>query len=70
VIQDQLELINQQEATNREVIQLIKARFGAGQVKGVDVLRQEQLLEQSKSLKYQFEADLVQTQKPISRPFG
>jgi outer membrane protein TolC len=52
------------------VIQLIKARFGAGQVKGVDVLRQEQLLEQSKSLKYQFEADLVQTQKPISRPFG
>ncbi len=70
VIQDQLELINQQVATNREVIKLIKARFGAGQVKGVDVLRQEQLLEQSKSLKYQFEADLAQTRNQLAVLLG
>lgn len=57
VIEEQLDLINQQLQTNKEVIKLIKARFGAGQVKGVDVLRQEQLLEQSKSLKIQFEAN-------------
>ncbi len=51
VIKEQLELINNQVATNKEVIKLMKARFGAGQVKGVDVLRQEQLLEQSRRLK-------------------
>ncbi len=70
VIQDQLELINQQVETNLEVIELIKARFGAGQVKGVDVLRQEQLLEQSKSLKFQFEADLRQTENQLAVLLG
>lgn len=66
VIQEQLDLINNQVATNKEVIKLIKARFGAGQVKGVDVLRQEQLLEQSKSLKLQFEANYRQTQNQLA----
>ena len=66
VIQDQLKLINQQVETNQEVIKLIKARFGAGQVKGVDVLRQEQLLEQSKGLKIQFEADRRLTQNQLA----
>jgi outer membrane protein TolC len=66
VIQEQLDLINHQVTTNKEVIKLIKARFGAGQVKGVDVLRQEQLLEQSKSLKLQFEANYRQTQNQLA----
>mgnify|MGYP006266553713 CR=1 FL=1 len=55
--QRQLQLIDQQIANNQEVIQSIEARFGAGQVKGVDVLRQQQLLEQSRSLKIGFEAN-------------
>ncbi|HKK76935.1 MAG TPA: efflux transporter outer membrane subunit [Saprospiraceae bacterium] len=70
VIQEQLKLIEQQIATNEEVITLIKARFGAGQVKGVDVLRQEQLLEQSKSLKIQFEADKRQTENQLAVLLG
>ncbi|MEQ8241831.1 efflux transporter outer membrane subunit [Fulvivirga sp.] len=68
--QEQLELINNQVATNKEVIKLIKARFGAGQVKGVDVLRQEQLLEQSKSLKIQFEANYQQTLNQLAALLG
>lgn len=70
VIQDQIELIDQQVETNEEVIKLIKARFGAGQVKGVDVLRQEQLLEQSASLKIQFEANKLQTQNQLAVLLG
>lgn len=70
VIQEQLDLINQQIETNKEVITLIKARFGAGQVKGVDVLRQEQLLEQSKSFKIQFEANKQQTQNQLAVLLG
>lgn len=70
VIQEQLDLINDQIATNEEVIQLIEARFGAGQVKGVDVLRQEQLLEQSKSIKLQFEANYRQTQNQLAVLLG
>ena len=55
--QEQLRLVNQQIENNRMAIQSIEARFGAGQVKGVDVLRQQQLLEQSLSLRVGFEAD-------------
>ncbi len=53
----QVQLIDQQIRTNKEVIQLIKNRFSAGLVKGVDVLRQEQLLEQSRSLKIEYQAN-------------
>lgn len=70
IIQEQLKLIDQQITTNEEVITLIKARFGAGQVKGVDVLRQEQLLEQSKSLKVQFEANNQQVQNQLAVLLG
>lgn len=41
----QLRLAEEQIATNREVLQLIENRFGAGLVGGVDVLRQRQLLQ-------------------------
>lgn len=70
VIQEQIELIEQQVSTNQEVIKLIKARFGAGQVKGVDVLRQEQLLEQSKSLKIQYQANFQQTKNQLAVLLG
>jgi NodT family efflux transporter outer membrane factor (OMF) lipoprotein len=43
--QSQLRLAEEQIETNREVLQLIESRFGAGLVGGVDVLRQRQLLQ-------------------------
>jgi NodT family efflux transporter outer membrane factor (OMF) lipoprotein len=63
----QIELIDQQIANNQQAIQSIEARFGAGQVKGVDVLRQRQLLEQSQSLKIGFGANyqLIQNQLAV-----
>ncbi|KOH43140.1 efflux transporter outer membrane subunit [Sunxiuqinia dokdonensis] len=49
--QSQLQLANEQVETNEQVLHLIKARFGNGLVRGVDILRQQQLVERSKEQK-------------------
>ncbi|GHA78381.1 TolC family protein [Pontibacter akesuensis] len=41
----QLELVDEQLETNEQVLALIRNRFASGQVRGVDVLRQQQLIE-------------------------
>lgn len=46
--QNQLNLIEQQIETNEDIVRLIKARFGGGQTRGVDILRQMQLLESTR----------------------
>ena len=38
-------LAQEQVATNENILKLIKARFGSGQIRGVDILRQKQLVE-------------------------
>ena len=45
---NQLELIQKQVQTNENIVKLIKARFGGGQTRGVDILRQMQLLESTR----------------------
>lgn len=42
---NQLDILNDQIETNTHVLNLLKARFGAGQVRGADILRQRQLTE-------------------------
>nr|WP_097056695.1 efflux transporter outer membrane subunit [Salinimicrobium sediminis] len=41
----QLELADEQIRTNEDIMRLIRARFTGGQIRAVDILRQEQLLE-------------------------
>ena len=41
----QLKLIREQIETNENILKLIVARFGSGQIRGVDILRQKQLVE-------------------------
>lgn len=41
----QLDLLEEQLQINEQVLSLIKARFEGGQVRGVDILRQKQLIE-------------------------
>ena len=53
---NQLELINEQIRTNRDVLRLIKARFGSGQTRSADVLRQRQLLESTREQKLAIES--------------
>jgi len=54
----QLELLNEQIQTNEDIVKLIRARFAGGQIRAVDILRQEQLLESTRSQKILYETDL------------
>lgn len=55
---NQLQLINEQIATNEKVLALIRARFASGQVRGVDILRQQQLIEATKEQKIALESTM------------
>ena len=63
----QLELTNQQIETNEDIIRLIRARFTSGQIRAVDILRQEQLLESTRDQKifYETEVALLQNQLAV-----
>jgi len=58
--QSQLHLINSQIETNEKVLSLLEARFGSGQIRSVDILRQEQLLESTREQKV-----TLQTEKKL-----
>ncbi|WP_249028386.1 efflux transporter outer membrane subunit [Salegentibacter salegens] len=57
-LKKQLELTDQQIETNENIIRLIRARFTSGQIRAVDILRQEQLLESTRDQKIFFETEL------------
>lgn len=42
---DRLDLFNQQIATNEKILRLLEIRFGGGQSRSADILRQKQLIE-------------------------
>lgn len=46
--QSELALLSRQAQTNQQTLDLLKNRFYAGQLRGVDVLRQQQLLESTR----------------------
>lgn len=60
----QLQLAEQQIKTNEDILRLIRARFTGGQIRAVDILRQEQLVESTRNEKifYETEAMLLQHQ--------
>ena len=58
IAQNQLALLNQQIDTNEQVLELLKARFGSGQIRSVDILRQRQLLESTREQKYVAETNI------------
>lgn len=54
----QLNLTTQQINNNQNIIDLIMVRFGSGQIKGVDILRQRQLLEGIREQQIVYETNL------------
>jgi NodT family efflux transporter outer membrane factor (OMF) lipoprotein len=54
---NQLSLVEQQITTNENIVSLIRARFGTGQISAVDILRQMQLLESTQDQKIMLETD-------------
>lgn len=53
---NQLALFEHQIETNQQVLSLIRARFGSGQIRSVDILRQRQLLESTREQKISTES--------------
>lgn len=66
----QLALVESQIATNQKVLELLKNRFGTGQIRGVDILRQQQLLESTREQKSNAEANLDVLQHELSVLLG
>ncbi|QCK15173.1 hypothetical protein DCC35_10650 [Mangrovivirga cuniculi] len=66
----QYKLIKNQIATNEKVLSLIRARFVSGQVKGVDILRQKQLIESTKAQKVFIETQIYTLQNQLSVLLG
>ncbi|MDT0688812.1 TolC family protein [Salegentibacter sp. F188] len=69
-LEKQLELTNQQIETNEEIIRLIRARFTSGQIRAVDILRQQQLLESTRDQKIFFETQLMLLQNRLALLLG
>lgn len=69
-IRNQLRLLDEQMETNEQVLALIRARFASGQVRGVDILRQEQLIENTKEQKIALELQLEILKNQLSILLG
>jgi len=65
--QEQLDLIREQTEYNEQVLALIRARFASGQVRGVDILRQEQLIQntQEQATAIQIEVKTLQNRLAV-----
>ncbi|MCX2740830.1 TolC family protein [Pontibacter anaerobius] len=63
----QLQLVDDQLETNEQVLALIRNRFASGQVRGVDVLRQRQLIESTKQqrITLELQKELLENQLSI-----
>ena len=63
----QLALVREQIATNEDIIRLIRARFTSGQVRAVDILRQEQLLQSTRAEEvfYETQVELLENELAV-----
>lgn len=63
----ELDLIQEQVKTNENILKLIRARYASGQIRAVDILRQEQLLESTRNQRITFETnvELIQNQLAV-----
>lgn len=66
----QLDLVNQQIETNENIMRLIRVRFTGGQVRAVDILRQEQLLESTRNQKIFYETELALLENQLAVLLG
>ena len=55
---NQVELIEQQIQTNEQVLELLENRFGTGQIRSVDILRQRQLVASTREQRTLAESDM------------
>lgn len=65
--QMQLQLVGEQLETNEQVLVLIRNRFASGQVRGVDILRQQQLIESTRQqrIALELQREIIENQLSI-----
>ncbi len=68
--QRQLGLAEQQVATNESILKLIAARFGSGQIRGVDILRQKQLVEATREQQIVVESQIAVLENQLAVLLG
>jgi len=63
----ELQLIEEQVETNENILKLLRTRYTSGQIRAVDILRQEQLVESTRNQRIIFETnvELVQNQLAV-----
>ena len=66
----ELDLIQEQVETNENILKLIRARYTSGQIRAVDILRQEQLLESTRNQKISFETDVALIENQLAVLLG
>lgn len=66
----QLDLARQQVETNESILKLIVTRFGSGQIRGVDILRQKQLVESTRGQLISVEAQIQVLENQIAVLLG
>lgn len=62
----QYQLVLEQIENNEKVLSLIRSRFASGQIRGVDILRQRQLIEATRSQKINLETQIGLIQNQIA----
>lgn len=67
---NQSQLISMQVAYNEKVLNILKNRFGSGQVRSVDILRQNQLLEATREQKTYADAEVRVLENQLSILLG
>ena len=66
----QLELVDEQIQTNEDIMRLIRARFTGGQIRAVDILRQEQLLENTRDQRIIYETEIAVLENQLAVLLG
>ncbi|WP_424494667.1 efflux transporter outer membrane subunit [Salinimicrobium sp. GXAS 041] len=66
----QLQLVDEQINTNEDIMRLIRARFTSGQIRAVDILRQEQLLESTRNERIFFETQVALLENQLAVLLG
>lgn len=66
----QLDLLNDQIETNRQILNLIRRQFGTGQIQRADLLRQEQLLESTREQKISVESNIEVLEHQLASLMG
>lgn len=66
----QLELVNRQIETNDDIIRLLRNRFTGGQIRAVDILRQEQLSQSTRNQRIFHETEVALLQNELAVLLG